>query len=158
MFAEPKCERGRRVIDMPQTVGTALADTSAAGGWRRWSPGRAGRKTTASSVRRSARPLHPRSLITDFDDVLQRSGLPRIRFHDLRHSAATLMLVQGISPRVVMEILGHSEIRLRLETYSHVIPGLRREAADRMEATLRLAIDRSKEHHGGRDARDTGDR
>jgi len=60
----------------------------------------------------------------------------RIRFHDLRHSCATLLLVQGVSPRVVMEVLGHSEIALTMNAYSQVVPELRREAADRIQAIL----------------------
>jgi len=54
------------------------------------------------------------------------------RLHDLRHSCATLLLAQGISPRVVMEVLGHSQIALTMNTYTHVLPELRRDAADRM--------------------------
>jgi integrase len=63
-------------------------------------------------------------------------GLPRMRFHDLRHGAASLLLAQGVAPRVVMEILGHSTIALTMNTYSHVIPELQRDAADRMDALL----------------------
>ncbi len=58
------------------------------------------------------------------------------RFHDLRHSCATLLLVQGVSPRVVMDVLGHSQIALTMNTYTHVLPQLRREAAERMEALI----------------------
>jgi integrase len=67
---------------------------------------------------------------------LERAGLQQRRFHDLRHSCATLLLVQGVSPRVVMDVLGHSQIALTMNTYSHVIPGLRRDAADRMQDLL----------------------
>ena len=63
-------------------------------------------------------------------------GLPSMRFHDLRHACASLLLVQGVHPRVVMETLGHSQISLTMDTYSHVIPALQREAADQMEAVL----------------------
>jgi integrase len=59
-----------------------------------------------------------------------------MRFHDLRHVCASLMLVQGVHPRVVMETLGHSQMSLTMDTYSHVIPALQREAADRMESVL----------------------
>ena len=58
------------------------------------------------------------------------------RFHDLRHSCATLLLVQNVAPRVVMEILGHSQISLTMNTYSHVLPGLKREAAKQMDNLL----------------------
>ena len=64
------------------------------------------------------------------------AGLSRIRFHSLRHTAASLLLAQGIHPRVVMEMLGHSTIALTMNTYSHVIPALERDAADRMNALL----------------------
>ncbi len=57
-------------------------------------------------------------------------------FHDLRHGAASLLLAQGVHPRVVMELLGHSQISLTMNTYSHVIPQLTREAADKMDAVL----------------------
>jgi site-specific recombinase XerD len=81
-------------------------------------------------------PLEPRTLIRDFHQLIRASRFPKIRFHDLRHSCATMLLVQGVPARVVMEILGHSGISLTLDTYSHVIPGLRREAAERMESLL----------------------
>jgi integrase len=69
-------------------------------------------------------------------EALAKAGMRRVRFHDLRHSCATLLLVQGISPRVVMEVLGHSEIALTMNAYSHVVPELQREAAQRMQAIL----------------------
>jgi integrase len=73
-----------------------------------------------------------------FHRHLDDAGLPQRRFHDLRHSCATLLLVQGVSPRVVMEVLGHSDVGMTLNTYSHVVPQLRREAADRMDEILEL--------------------
>jgi integrase len=72
-----------------------------------------------------------------FHKLLKRAGLAPMRFHDLRHACASLLLVQGVHPRVVMETLGHSQISLTMNTYSHVLPILQREAADRMEAVLR---------------------
>jgi integrase len=71
-----------------------------------------------------------------FHKLLKRAGLPAMRFHDLRHACASLLLVQGVHPRVVMETLGHSQISLTMNTYSHVLPALQREAADQMEALL----------------------
>jgi integrase len=81
-------------------------------------------------------PLDGSAISKQFHRVLERAGLPQRRFHDLRHSCATLLLVQGVSPRVVMDVLGHSQIGLTMNTYSHVIPELRREAADRMDQLL----------------------
>lgn len=71
--------------------------------------------------------------------LLAEANLPRIRFHDLRHTAATLLLAQGVSPRTIMETLGHSQISLTMDTYSHALPSLQREAAERMN--LVLAVD-----------------
>jgi integrase len=65
-----------------------------------------------------------------FRPLLKRAGLPAIRFHDLRHSTATRLLVQGVHPKVVQDRLGHSSIKVTLDTYSHAIPSLGREAAD----------------------------
>ena len=63
-------------------------------------------------------------------------GVPRVRFHDLRHTAATLLLAQGVDPRTIMETLGHSQISLTLNTYSHVLPALQIEAAAKVDAIL----------------------
>jgi integrase len=59
-----------------------------------------------------------------------------MRFHDLRHSCASLLLVQGVSARVVMETLGHSNISITMDTYTHVLPELQRQAADAMDRAL----------------------
>ncbi len=68
--------------------------------------------------------------------LLTAAGLPRMRFHDLRHGYATLQLANGTHPRVVMEQLGHSTFALTMNTYSHVIPALQQEAADVMDRLL----------------------
>lgn len=84
----------------------------------------------------SGGPLYGTAVYRDFLAVTRAAGLPRIRFHSLRHTAASLLLAQGVHPRVVMEMLGHSTIALTMNTYSHVIPALERDAADRMNAIL----------------------
>ncbi|MGP5071702.1 tyrosine-type recombinase/integrase [Arthrobacter rhombi] len=66
-------------------------------------------------------------------DLLEAAGVPDARLHDARHTAATMMLAQGVPARVAMEILGHSTINLTLGTYSHVIPELTRDAAEKMD-------------------------
>lgn len=82
-------------------------------------------------------PLDGTVVTHQFHRLLDRAGLPQRRFHDLRHSCATLLLAQGVSPRVVMEILGHSQIALTMNTYTHVLPELNRDAADRMDKMIR---------------------
>jgi integrase len=73
-----------------------------------------------------------------FLPLLRRAGLPKIRFHDLRHTAATLLLTQGVHPKIVQERLGHSQISLTLDTYRHVLPGMGREAAAELDALLNI--------------------
>ncbi|MGO8951383.1 MAG: tyrosine-type recombinase/integrase [Ktedonobacterales bacterium] len=71
-----------------------------------------------------------------FWPLLRRAGLPRTRFHDLRHTAATLLLGRGINPKIVSEMLGHSNVSITLTIYSHVTPHMQQQAADAMDAAL----------------------
>jgi hypothetical protein len=71
-----------------------------------------------------------------FYPLLERLELPRIRFHDVRHTAATLLLSAGVHPKVVSELLGHTEIGITLNLYSHVIPGLQERAAAAFDELL----------------------
>ena len=68
--------------------------------------------------------------------VLHEAGVREVRLHDGRHTAATLLLSEGVHPRVVMEVLGHAQMRTTTDTYSHVMPALGRDAADRMGNAL----------------------
>jgi integrase len=68
--------------------------------------------------------------------LLKKAGLPDIRFHDLRHSAATLLLSEGVHPKVVQELLGHSNISMTMDVYSHVLPGMQQDAISRLNSTL----------------------
>ena len=68
-----------------------------------------------------------------FGPLLQKAGLPHIRFHDLRHSTATFLLSMGVHPKVVQEILGHSRISMTLDTYSHVLPSMHEEAMNKLD-------------------------
>ena len=81
-------------------------------------------------------PLDGITVTRRFQEVLKKAGLPHQRFHDLRHACASLLLAQGVAARVVMETLGHSQISLTLNTYSHVTPALGRAAAERMNDLL----------------------
>jgi integrase len=84
----------------------------------------------------AGQPLLGTNVTHAFQRLLKRAGLPKRRFYDLRHSCATLLLVQGVPARVVMEILGHSQIGLTMNTYTHVLPELSRAAATGMQKFL----------------------
>lgn len=71
-----------------------------------------------------------------FDLHVSRSGLPRIRLHDLRRTWATLALKAGVHPKVVSERLGHASVAFTLEVYSHVVPGMQAEAAERVAGLI----------------------
>jgi integrase len=127
VITEPKNEKARRPITLSQSVldilkahleliddGPALVFTTSTG-----------------------KPISGRNILRHFKKVVAQTGLPEIRFHDLRHTHATLLLAAGVHPKVVQERLGHSQISLTLDTYSHVIPSLQTEAADQFEAILR---------------------
>ena len=81
-------------------------------------------------------PIHPRNLLRDYKSLLRQAGLPEIRFHDLRHTAASLMLNNGILPIVVSRRLGHAKASITLDVYGHLIPSMQEEAAEMMDAVV----------------------
>jgi integrase len=78
-------------------------------------------------------------LYRSFKPLLRKAGLPPIRFHDLRHTAATLMLLQGVHPKVVSEMLGHASVSITLDLYSHVLPNMQKDAIRRMNELFGVA-------------------
>lgn len=82
------------------------------------------------------KPLNPNHVVEELKKLLERAGLPEIRFHDLRHSAATLLLSAKIHPKIVQEILGHTQISTTMDIYSHVLPGMQEEAMHTLHNVL----------------------
>lgn len=78
-------------------------------------------------------PVDPNNLIKEFRKLLLSVNLPKIRFHDIRHTCATLLLLKNVHPKVVSERLGHSDIRITLQTYTHAVPSLQNEASQIIE-------------------------
>ena len=78
----------------------------------------------------------PRNLNRLFDELTAAAGGRRVGFHDLRHTCASLLLAQGVPARVVMDVLGHSQIAITMDLYSHVMPTALREAADAIDRAL----------------------
>ena len=81
-------------------------------------------------------PLDPSTITHHYRKIVNRAGIRPIRFHDLRHTHASLMLKQGVHPKIVSERLGHSNIGITLDTYSYVLPGLQEAAASRFDEWL----------------------
>jgi integrase len=135
-LVEPKTQKSRRTIFMPQVTVNALRAHRVRQLEERLVAGTRWKESGLVFTSTIGTSLDPRNAFRLFQEALQRAGLPHIRFHDLRHTCASLLLAQGVHPRVVMETLGHSQISLTMDTYSHVIPALQRDAADRMDAVL----------------------
>ncbi|MGH2363442.1 MAG: tyrosine-type recombinase/integrase [Chloroflexota bacterium] len=135
-FVEPKTSRSRRTIALPCVAVGALRAHKDRQEFERRSAGKAWQETSLVFATPTGEPLHGTTVTKAFQKILRGADLPRQRFHDLRHGCASLLLAQGVHPRVVMETLGHSTIALTMNTYSHVMPELQREAANKMDATL----------------------
>ncbi|MBJ7597163.1 MAG: site-specific integrase [Candidatus Nephthysia bennettiae] len=135
-LSEPKTRRSKRTIRMPEAVVVALREHRGRQRRDRLKAGESWLDEDFVFTDEVGRPLDGTRVTKIFQRVLVRAGLPRLRFHDLRHSAATLLLVQGVPARVVMETLGHSEVGITLNTYSHVVPILEEEAAAAMDRAL----------------------
>ncbi len=136
VLIEPKTTRSRRTIQLPALAVDALREHRERQEAERAVVGELWEDQDFVFTSQLGRPLDGATVTHRFQKLLAAAGLPRQRFHDLRHGCATLLLAQGVSPRVVMDVLGHSAITLTLNTYSHVVPALQTEAARRMDAAL----------------------
>ena len=128
----PKTKRSRRAVVLPQYLATLLTvhredQLSRRSRSRPW-------EHDLVVDDGKGRPMHPDSLSGGWRRTLRQAGLPQVRFHDLRHAHATLMLQQGIHPKIVSERLGHASIGITLDTYSHVLPSMQAEAAEAVDA------------------------
>jgi integrase len=136
-LAEPKSARSRRTITLPSTAADALR--------RQHERQQVGREAAGAAwqVRDGlvftdavGRPIRPDRVSYAFQRARAAAEVPRVRFHDLRHSAATLMLAEGTPLVVISEILGHSGIAITAAHYAAVVPELRREGAAAMDRAL----------------------
>ncbi|MCT1619302.1 tyrosine-type recombinase/integrase [Janibacter hoylei] len=131
----PKTARSRRTLPLPQVLVDALREHRDAQELERkettsWHD--AGLVFTTSK----GTMIEPRNLNRFLDEAIARAGLRRIRFHDLRHTCASLLLAQGVSPRVVMEVLGHSQMSMTTDLYGHVMLSSLRSAADALDGVF----------------------
>ncbi len=135
-LVEPKTKRSKRTIPMPPSVVTALRAHRVRQLEERLIAGSRWREYDFVFPSTIGTPADARNIVRRFHALLDRAGLPSMRFHDLRHTCASLLLAQHVPPRVVMETLGHSQIALTMDTYSHVMPVMQREAATLMDQLL----------------------
>ena len=135
-LVELKTTSSRRTIELPDGVVKALRAHRVAQLEERLLAGARWKDRGLVFSTKKGTPLDPRNVQTAFKRLLTKGKLRDQRFHDLRHGAATLLLAQGVSARAIMDLLGHSQIGITLNLYSHVMPELRRDAARKMDAVL----------------------
>jgi integrase len=129
VFEQPKTPRSRRTVLLPEFLRPFLERQRHDQSVRQKALGAEWVESGLAIDRGDGRPLNPDTLSAGWARFVRQRGLPQVRFHDLRHAHATLMLSQGVHPKVVSERLGHASIGITLDTYSHVLPTLQQEAA-----------------------------
>ena len=136
-FVEPKTGRSRRSIAVPESIVRSLRSHHARQLQVRLIAGSGRQDHDLVFSTTKGTPIEATALVRDFKRLLSKANLPTsIRFHDLRHSAATLLLAEGVELRAIMELLGHSTIALTANTYSHVMPAMKRDLAAKIDALL----------------------
>jgi len=133
-IVEPKTQKSRRMIMIPSYAVLALKDHLT----RREELSKNPRWRDSGLVFTTniGTPIEPRNLNRHFMNKMKEAGLPHIRFHDLRHTVASILLEKNIHPKIVSELLGHSSVNLTLNTYSHIINPLNRQAADALDDVI----------------------
>lgn len=138
-FVEPKTRSSARTLSLPAPAVTALRIQKDRQGFERKTAGNLWRDRGLVFTTPKGTPLEPSNLNGRLHRLLDGAGLPRQGMHSLRHCCASLLLAQGVSPRVVMDQLGHAQISLTMDTYSHVMPAMLRDAADALGAAFAVA-------------------
>ena len=136
VLAPPKTSRSRRTVALTGVAVDALRRHRVRQAQERLAIGGAWEQPEMVFTTEMGRYIDGGNLRYSFNPLMRRAGLPTIRFHDLRHSAATLLLAQGVPAKIVSDMLGHSTINITLDTYSHVTEGMQRQAASAMDMAL----------------------
>ena len=128
-ISEPKTMTGRRSVSLDPATVAALKEQRRRQSEELVLAGPAAEKSDLVFTTEDGSMIHPDRISKVFVQLIERHKLPTIRLHDLRHTAATLALTAGVHPKVVQERLGHANITITLDTYSHVLQGLQEDAA-----------------------------
>ncbi len=141
IFTDPKTEHGRRKVALTALAIQALLQHRARQQLEQLAAGPAWSDGDLVFCNELGQPLIGINVTRhQYVPILKRAGLPLIRFHDLRHTAATLLLLQGVHPKIVSEILGHASITITLDLYSHVLPDMQKDATVAMDRLLRSYV------------------
>lgn len=146
--SEPKTKQSRRKIALPVFVLEVLKEHRTRQLEERLQAGPTWEDHSLVFSNAYGNYLNPSHLGIDFHKLLKKAKLPMVRFHDLRHTAASLLLKMKVSPKMVQELLGHSDIAMTLGIYSHVLPGIHEEAMEKMDQLFKNPNDESSEENG----------
>ncbi len=133
---EPKADRSRRTLALPGQLVEALRAHRVAELEERVAAGSLWQDDDLVFAQPNGKPIERKADWQAWKRLLTEAGVRDVRLHDGRHTAATLLLSEGVHPRVVMEVLGHAQMRTTTDTYSHVMPALGKDAAERMGRAL----------------------
>lgn len=136
VFQEPKTEASRRTVALTDEAIVVLRKHKAEQAEERLKLGAGYHDLDLVFCQADGKPVDTRNFNQYFTQVLHRAGLPHIRLHDLRHTYATLLFEQGVHPKVVQSILGHTSIAITLDVYSHVSSELEQQTAEKLNAAL----------------------
>jgi integrase len=136
IIKEPKTANSRRVVTLSPSLVELLKAYRADQELLRVQLGITLEPDDFVFIRPDGTPINPNAVTLAFKRIISRAGLKDVRIHDLRHTHATLMLLAGVHPKVVSERLGHANINITLNTYSHVLPGMQEEAAEKFDCIL----------------------
>ena len=135
-FREPKTRGSRRQVSLSPTSVSRLREHRQAQLEHRLIMGPGYNDNGLVFTTALGTPIEPSNLRRTWLRIVKAAGLGHLRFHDLRHAHASLMLQQGVHPKIVSERLGHSSIAITMNTYSHVLPGLQQQAAEQFDELL----------------------
>ena len=135
-LVEPKTQKSNRSLPLPQIIIAALKHHRKQQLTEKLFAGNSWQESDLVFTTTIGTALDSRNVLRCFQSALEKAKLPKCRFHNLRHSCASLLLAQGVPARTVMEILGHSQIGLTLDTYSHVMPEMKTEVANIIDKAL----------------------
>jgi integrase len=136
VYCAPKTAKGRRSISLDPVTADLLRQHRQAQQTDREMLGAGYRDDDLVFCREDGTPHHSDGITGSFVRLARQAGLPPIPLHEQRHTHATLALSAGIHPRVVQERLGHASIQMTLDTYSHAVPAMQVDAADRIAALV----------------------
>lgn len=137
VMSDPKTEKSKRTIPISEEVIAVLKGHKANQNQNKLLAGNGYNNSDLVFCNNIGNPIDPRNFTEQFERVLKQANLPRVRFHDMRHSHATMLLLHNVQPKVVQDRLGHSTISMTMDTYSHILPGMQEEATEKVSRALK---------------------